>query len=114
MKVLIIGGGFAGCASAEILSHMKNAKINIVEKVNFWELELELFFMVDILYIWSKTLSNSKKKEAYNYIKKFLKFHNCNNHQFISYVEKDNQWYNYPINTKDIERMPDKKKLKKN
>ena len=34
MKVLIIGGGFAGCASAEILSHMKNAKINIVEKSN--------------------------------------------------------------------------------
>ena len=32
MKILIIGGGFAGCASAEILSHMKKSKITLVEK----------------------------------------------------------------------------------
>ena len=114
MKVLIIGGGFAGCASAEILSHMKNAKINIVEKSKFLGAGVRTFFYGGHPFTYGPRHFLTQRKEAYNYIKKFLKFHNCNNHQFISYVEKDNQWYNYPINTKDIERMPDKKKLKKN
>ena len=34
MKILIIGGGFAGCASAEILSHLPSSKIVLVEKGN--------------------------------------------------------------------------------
>lgn len=113
MKVLIIGGGFAGCASAEVLSHMKNAKINIVEKSKFLGAGVRTFFYGGHPFTYGPRHFLTQRKEAYNYIKKFLKFHNCNNHQFISYVEKDNQWYNYPINTKDIERMPDKKKIKK-
>ena len=32
MRILIIGGGFAGCSSAEILSKYKDNKITIVEK----------------------------------------------------------------------------------
>ena len=62
MKVLIIGGGFAGCASAEILSHMKNAKINIVEKSKFLGAGVRTFLWWTSFYIWSKTLSNSKKR----------------------------------------------------
>ncbi len=38
---------------------------------------------------------------------------NCNYHQFKSYVEKDNNFYNYPINKKDIQVMPDKKQILK-
>ena len=32
MKILIIGGGMAGCASAEMLSHLKNSKSTLIEK----------------------------------------------------------------------------------
>ena len=35
MRILIIGGGFAGCSSAEILSKYKDNKITLVEKNNF-------------------------------------------------------------------------------
>ena len=31
-KILIIGGGFAGCSSAEILSKLPNTKITLIEK----------------------------------------------------------------------------------
>ena len=34
-KILIIGGGFAGCASAEILSKLKGVKITLIEKASF-------------------------------------------------------------------------------
>ena len=49
MKILIIGGGFAGCSSAEILSHTKNTKITIVEKAGFLGAGVRPFFMVVIL-----------------------------------------------------------------
>ena len=29
------------------------------------------------------------------------------------YVERDNKFYNYPLHTTDIEKMPDKRKIKK-
>ena len=37
---------------------------------------------------------------------------NVNYHKFISYIKQDDNFYNYPLNTKDIEKMPDKKKIK--
>ena len=113
MKILIVGGGFAGCASAEMLSNIKGTSITIVEKGKFLGAGVQNFYLWrDPLYIWAKrTLTN--KKETYYYLKKFLKLRNCNYHQFKSYVEKDNQFYNYPINTNDIEEMPDKFKIKK-
>ena len=53
------------------------------------------------------------RPETYQYLKKFLKFRNCNYHQFKSYVEADDNFYNYPLNEKDIAMMPDKKKISK-
>ena len=38
---------------------------------------------------------------------------NCNYHQFKSYVEQDDNFYNYPLNKKDIQVMPDRKKIYK-
>lgn len=37
----------------------------------------------------------------------------CGEHEFITYVEQDNQFYNYPLHIDDLEKMPDKKKIKK-
>ena len=32
-KILIIGGGFAGCSSAEITSRLPNTKITLIEHI---------------------------------------------------------------------------------
>ncbi len=112
MKVLIIGGGFAGCASAEMLSKFKGADVKIVEKSNFLGAGVRTFTYGGHPYTFGPRHFLTTKKETYNYLKKFIKLRNCNYHQFKSYVERDNQFYNYPINTNDIEQMPDKKKIK--
>ena len=111
MKILIIGGGFAGCASAEILSHEKKNKITLVEKGSFLGAGVRTFFYGGHPYTFGPRHFLTTKKQTFNYIKKFLKFRNCNYHQFKSYVEKDDQFYNYPLNNKDISVMPDKKKI---
>ena len=112
MRILIIGGGFAGCAAAEMLSRLKGSKITIVEKSNFLGAGVRTFFYGGHPYTFGPRHFLTTKKSTFDYLKKFIKLRNCNYHQFKSYVEKDNEFYNYPINTDDIEKMPDKKKIK--
>jgi UDP-galactopyranose mutase len=111
MKILIIGGGFAGCASAEILSHQKNFQIKLIEKSSELGAGVRTYFYGGHPYTFGPRHFISTRQEAFNYIKKFLKMRNCNYHQFKSYVETDDKFYNYPINKKDIAVMPDKKKI---
>ena len=113
MKILIIGGGFAGCASAEMLSKLKGVNVKIVEKSNFLGAGVRTFTYGGHPFTFGPRHFLTTKKETYDYLNKFIKLRNCNYHQFKSYVEKDNQFYNYPINTNDIEQMPDKKLIKK-
>ena len=35
----------------------------------------------------------------------------CSEHQFITYIEQDSEFYNLPINHQDIKKMPDKNKI---
>ena len=111
MKILIIGGGFAGCASAEILSHLKKSQITLVEKSSKLGAGVRTFFYGGHPFTYGPRLLITKKKETFNYLKKFLKFRNLNSHQFKSYVEQDDKFYNYPLNQKDLATMPDKKKI---
>ena len=113
MKILIIGGGFAGCASAEILSHFASSKITLVEKSNELGAGVRTYFYGGHPYTFGPRHFLTENKDTYIYLKKFLKMRNCNYHQFKSYVEKDNNFYNYPINKKDIQVMPDKKQILK-
>lgn len=111
MRILIIGGGFAGCSSAEILSKYKDNKITLVEKNNFLGAGVRTMFYGGHPFTFGPRHFLTQKKETYDYLKKFLNLRNVNYHKFKSYVETDNQFYNYPINQKDIQKMPDRKKI---
>ena len=111
MRILIIGGGFAGCSSAEILSKYKDNKITLVEKNNFLGAGVRTMFYGGHPFTFGPRHFLTQKIETYNYLKKFLNLRNVNYHKFKSYVETDNQFYNYPINQKDIQKMPDRKDI---
>ena len=113
MKICIIGGGFAGCSSAEILSHIKGVNIKIFERSDILGAGVRTHFYGGHPYTFGPRHFLTTKVETYNYLKRFLNLRNCNYHQFKSYVAQDNQFYNYPLNTKDLNKMPDKKKFLK-
>ena len=111
MRILIIGGGFAGCSSAEILSKYVDNKITLVEKNNFLGAGVRTMFYGGHPFTFGPRHFLTQKKETYDYLKKFLNLRNVNYHKFKSYVETDNKFYNYPINQKDITKMPDREKI---
>jgi len=111
-KILIIGGGFSGCSSAEIISRIPDTEITLVEKGNLLGAGVRTHFNGGHPFTFGPRHFLTTKIEAYNYLKKFLKLRNVNYHKFISYIRQDDNFYNYPLNTKDLEKMPDKKKIK--
>ncbi|MDC1003218.1 UDP-galactopyranose mutase [Candidatus Pelagibacter sp.] len=111
-NVLIIGGGFSGCSSAEIISRIPNTKITVIEKGMTLGAGVRTHFNGGHPFTFGPRHFLTTKIEAYDYLKKFLKLRNVNYHKFISYVRQDDNFYNYPLNVKDIEKMPDKKIIK--
>ena len=112
MKILIIGGGMAGCSSAEMISKLPGAKVVLLEKSDVLGAGVRTLFYGGHPYTYGPRHFLTQKKETYLYLKNFLNLKSCNHHQFKSYVEADNQFYNYPINQTDIDKMPDKKKIR--
>ena len=112
MKILIIGGGMAGCSSAEMLSKIPGTKITILEKSSFLGAGVRTFFYGGHPYTYGPRHFLTQKKETFEYLKNFLDLKSCKHHQFKSYVENDNQFYNYPLNQTDINKMPDSKKIR--
>jgi UDP-galactopyranose mutase len=110
-KVLIIGGGFAGCSSAHLLSEIKDLKITLVDKSPFLGAGVRTFFYGTHPYTFGPRHFLTQNKKVYEYLNKIVPLRNCNEHEFLTYVEKDNQFYHYPINYDDIKIMPDKKKI---
>ncbi len=112
-KILIIGGGFAGAAAARLVSEIKNTKITLVEKSSKLGAGVRTNFYGGHPYTFGPRHFLTHNKEVFNYLNNIVPMRDCGNHQFITYVESDNQFYNYPLHVDDLEKMPDKKKIKK-
>ena len=74
---------------------------------------LELFLGRSSIYVWTKTFFLQNKKRIFDFLNKYLPLRDCSEHKFITYNEKDNQFYNMPLSYDDIEKMPDKSKILK-
>lgn len=113
-KILIVGGGMAGCASANILSELDNTEIFLVEKSNTLGAGVRTFFYAnEHPYTFGPRHFLTRNKDVYEYFNKIIPMQSCSNHIFISYVESDDQFFHYPINMDDIKKMKDREQIKK-
>ncbi len=110
-KILIIGGGFGGCASARMLCEDPKNAITIVEKNSFLGAGVRTQFYGGHPYTFGPRHFLTHNKKVFEYLNKIVPMRLCSDHQFITYVEKDNKFYNYPLHYNDINKMPDKKKI---
>lgn len=112
-KILIIGGGFAGAAAARLVSEIKNTKVTLAEKSSTLGAGVRTNFYGGHPYTFGPRHFLTHNKKVYDYLNKIVPMRNCGDHQFITYVEQDDQFYNYPLHVNDLEKMPDKKKINK-
>jgi len=110
-KILILGGGVAGCAACYFLKK-KDYKVTIIEKNNYVGGMSRTFYYAGHPYefgphiwFWPNDDINDVIRELTNnklyYIKRRL----------FSYIESEDALYRYPIHFEDIQKMPDSKEI---
>jgi UDP-galactopyranose mutase len=112
-KVLIIGGGFAGCVAAAKLSKIRNLEIELIEQSAALGSGVRTYFYGNHPYTFGPRHFLTKKQWIYEYLDSIIPMRLCKEHQFITYVENDAKFYGYPIHEDDIPSMPDGEKINK-
>ena len=110
-KVLIIGGGFAGCAAADLLKKISSMEITLVERGPFLGAGVRTFFYGGHPYTFGPRHFLTQNEAVFNYLNNIVPMRRCAEHEFKTYVEQDNAFYNYPIHEDDIKIMPDFDKI---
>ena len=106
-KILIIGGGFAGCAAADMLKSIDNVDITLVEKSPFLGAGVRTQWYGGHPYTFGPRHFLTQNEKVYNYLNNIVPLRSCAEHEFITYVEQDDAFYNYPINLDDVKKMND-------
>jgi UDP-galactopyranose mutase len=103
---LIIGGGFAGCAAAHQLALQGGWDVTIVEKGDHLGAGVYTSFYGGHPYTFGPRHFLTQNEEVYEFLNSYLPLRHCD-HIFQTYVEKDSQFYDYPIHKDDVPRMPE-------
>ncbi len=104
-KALIIGGGFSGCASAHQLTLMGGWDITLIESSSVLGAGVRTQWYGGHPYTFGPRHFLTQNEEVYDYLDKLIPLRPCADHQFITYVEKDNNFYNFPIHMDDVRSM---------
>jgi UDP-galactopyranose mutase len=110
-KALVLGGGFAGCAAAHQLQLLGGFDVTLVEQAPFLGAGVRTQWYGGHPYTIGPRHFLTQNEQVYNYLDGVLPLRRCTDHEFITYVERDNAFYNFPIHVDDIAKMPDRDKI---
>lgn len=108
---LVIGGGFAGCSAAHLLSLKDGWDVTLVEAAPFLGGGCKTLWYGGHPYTFGPRHFLTQKEYIFEYLNKHCALRRCAEHIFLTYVEQDAQFYNYPIHIADVERMPEKDQI---
>jgi len=106
-NALIIGGGIGGCTAVYKLKEIGGWNVTLVHPSNLLGGGVRTNFIAGHPCTFGPRHFLTQNSSVYDYLNSHLELRLCNNHQFISFVSEDSQFYNYPIHMDDIPRMPD-------
>ena len=106
-KALIVGGGFTGCAAAHQLELLGGWDVTLIEASSFLGAGNKTRWYGGHPYTFGPRHFLTPYDEVYQYLDNIVPMRRCQEHEFITYVESDREFYAYPINMDDVERMPD-------
>ncbi len=112
-KILIIGGGFGGCACAHTLSMLEKFDITLVERSGELGAGVRTNFWGGHPYTFGPRHFLTKDKKLYDFLDKYIPLRDCSDHKYLSYAEKDDNFYSMPLSYDDVETMPDKETIYK-
>lgn len=112
-QVLIVGGGFAGCATADFFANHDQFEVTLVERGIYLGAGVRTLFYGGHPYTFGPRHFLTQEPWIYEYLNKKIPMRLCGEHQFVTFVEQDSQFYSYPIHEDDVSLMPHSEEIKK-
>ena len=110
-SALIIGGGFSGCAAAHQLEMLGRWDVTLVESAPFLGAGVRTQWFGGHPYTFGPRHFLTPYEETFVYLNAIVPIRRCPEHEFLTYVERDNAFYAFPINMTDVRTMPDYKEI---
>ena len=110
-KVLVIGGGIAGCAAAHQFELLNNFDVTIVDSANVIGAGVRTEWYGGHPYTFGPRYFLTQNQEVFNYFNDLVPLRIWDEHEYLTYVEKDQKFYTYPIHMGDIRHMPDAEQI---
>jgi UDP-galactopyranose mutase len=104
---LIIGGGFSGCAAAHQLEMFGGWDVTLVESAPYLGAGVRTQWFGGHPYTFGPRHFLTPYEETFTYLNAIVPIRRCPEHEFLTYVERDNAFYAFPINMTDVRTMPD-------
>ncbi|MBV8534578.1 MAG: NAD(P)-binding protein [Alphaproteobacteria bacterium] len=111
-KTLIIGGGFAGCIAAQMLSK-KGHDVTLVERAPFLGGTCRTEWWGGHPYTLGPRHFLTKREDVWAYLDTYCPMNRFPGHEFLTYIERDQQFYHFPIHRDEVDEMPDREQIKK-
>jgi len=105
----IIGGGFAGCTWAHILAN-KGWQVTLIECTSRMGGGCQTLYYGGHPYTFGPRHLFTSHESVFNFLHERVPQRRLN-HYLLTYVERDGQFYSYPLHADDIPLMPDKEKI---
>jgi len=110
-KALIIGGGFAGCAAAHVLALKGGWDVTLVEQNSVLGAGVRTQWYGGHPYTFGPRHFLTQNEEVFEFLNQYCPLRRCPDHVFLSYVESDGNFYNYPIHIDDVPLMSESEQI---
>jgi len=110
-KALVIGGGFAGCASAHMLAADQGWDVTLVELAPFLGGGNRTRYWGGHPHTFGPRHFITQDVRTWDYLSSILPMRRCQEHICLSYIESEDAFYNYPIHVDDVPLMNDSKQI---
>ncbi len=110
---LIIGGGFSGCAAAHQLELLGGWQVTLVEAGKALGAGVRTMKYGGHPHTFGPRHFLTPWEHVYEYLHSLVPLRRCADHEFLTYVEQDQNFYSYPIHRDDIPLMPDREQIER-
>jgi UDP-galactopyranose mutase len=110
-KLLIVGGGFAGCAAVHTLRSLPGYEITLIEPSGVLGAGVRTYFKGGHPFTFGPRHFLTQNERAFAWLNDRVPLRRCSEHEFRTYVETDSSFYSYPIHIDDVSRMPDSRAI---
>lgn len=107
-NMLIIGAGFAGCATAMMMKNRSDYNVTIVDSAPVIGAGVRTSFYGGHPYTFGPRHFLTHEEWIFDYLNAIVPMRRCKEHEFLTYIEQDQQFYSYPIHVDDLKLMPER------